>query len=104
MKVANPKTGGESANLNLLPTAAIERVEILADGASAVYGSDAIGGVVNIITKKDFNGLTISGTVSSPDLPGGEESHSLLLVDYQLMIHDYVVLWAPTKRYHLSIR
>ena len=70
---ANPKTGGESANLNLLPTAAIERVEILADGASAVYGSDAIGGVVNIITKKDFNGLTISATTSSPDLPGGEE-------------------------------
>ena len=70
---AHPKTGGESANLNLLPTAAIERVEVLADGASAVYGSDAIGGVVNIITKKDFNGVTISATTSQPDLDGGEE-------------------------------
>ena len=48
---ASPKLGGASANINLLPTAAVERVEILADGASAVYGSDAIGGVVNVITK-----------------------------------------------------
>ena len=54
----SPKLNGASANINMLPTAAIERVEILADGASAVYGSDAIGGVVNIITKKDFDGLT----------------------------------------------
>tara|TARA_B110000046_G_scaffold182770_1_gene217456 strand:+ start:1 stop:2298 length:2298 start_codon:yes stop_codon:yes gene_type:complete len=57
----------------MLPTAAIERVEILADGASAVYGSDAIGGVVNIITKRGFDGMTIAGSVSEPDLPGGEE-------------------------------
>ncbi len=48
--------GGNGANdsvdLNSIPTAAIERIEILKDGASAVYGSDAIGGVVNIITRK----------------------------------------------------
>ena len=47
---SSPKLGGESANINTIPTAAVERVEILADGASAVYGSDAIGGVVIIIT------------------------------------------------------
>ena len=69
----SPKLDGASANINLLPTAAVERVEILADGASAVYGSDAIGGVVNVITKKGFDGMTISGSVSEPDLPGGEE-------------------------------
>ena len=69
----SPKLDGASANINMLPTAAIERVEILADGASAVYGSDAIGGVVNIITKKGFDGLTFSGSVSEPDLAGGEE-------------------------------
>ena len=89
---ANPKTGGESANLNLLPTAAIERVEILADGASAVYGSDAIGGVVNIITKKDFNGLTISGSVSSPDLPGGEEESFSIVGG--LSTDDSRVMWS----------
>ena len=70
---ATPKLGGESANINTIPTAAVERVEILADGASAVYGSDAIGGVVNVITKKGFEGMTISGRVGDPDLPGGEE-------------------------------
>ena len=70
---ASPKLGGSSANINTLPTAAVERVEILADGASAVYGSDAIGGVINVITKKGFDGMTISGSVSQPDLPGGEE-------------------------------
>jgi outer membrane receptor protein involved in Fe transport len=39
-----------------LPTAAVDRVEVLLDGASALYGSDAVGGVVNIILRKDFNG------------------------------------------------
>jgi outer membrane receptor protein involved in Fe transport len=52
---------GEGANssvdLNTIPTAAIARVEILKDGASAVYGSDAIGAVINIITKDDFEGV-----------------------------------------------
>ena len=69
----SPKLGGDSANLNLIPTSAIERIEILADGASAVYGSDAIGGVVNVITKKGVDGMSFSGSVSSPEQPGGGE-------------------------------
>ena len=52
---------GEGANssvdLNTIPTASIERVEILKDGASAVYGSDAIGAVINIITKDNYEGV-----------------------------------------------
>jgi iron complex outermembrane recepter protein len=44
------------SDYNTIPTAIIERIEVLKDGASAVYGSDAIGGVVNVITRKDFNG------------------------------------------------
>lgn len=46
-----------SVDLNTIPTSAISRVEILKDGASAVYGSDAIGAVINIITKDDFDGV-----------------------------------------------
>ena len=42
------------AGMDLIPTSAIERVEVLKDGASALYGSDVVGGVINIITKKDF--------------------------------------------------
>ena len=49
-----------SVDLNTIPAAAIERIEVLQDGASAVYGSDAIGGVVNLIMKKDFKGMHIS--------------------------------------------
>ena len=47
------------ADLNVIPTEAVERVEILKDGASAIYGSDAIAGVVNIILRKDFKGTVI---------------------------------------------
>jgi iron complex outermembrane recepter protein len=46
-------------DLNMIPTSIIERVEVLRDGASTVYGSDAIAGVVNIITKKNFEGVDI---------------------------------------------
>jgi iron complex outermembrane recepter protein len=54
-------TGADaSVDLNAIPLAVIERVEVLKDGASAVYGSDAIGGVVNIITREDFNGTEVA--------------------------------------------
>ncbi len=45
-----------SVDLNTIPIAAVERVEVLKDGASSIYGSDAIGGVVNLITRKDYEG------------------------------------------------
>jgi iron complex outermembrane recepter protein len=49
-------------DLNSIPTSAIERVEILMDGASAIYGADAIGGVVNIILRKDYKGVQLSAS------------------------------------------
>ena len=48
-----------TVDLNSIPANVIERVEILQDGASAIYGSDAIGGVVNIITNRDFEGMQV---------------------------------------------
>ena len=59
-------------NLNQIPSAIIDRIEILRDGASAVYGSDAIAGVVNIITRKDFDGMDISVTSGSTEVGGGD--------------------------------
>ncbi|MBX9766465.1 MAG: TonB-dependent receptor [Bdellovibrionales bacterium] len=60
-----------AVDLNLIPMAAVERIEILKDGASAIYGSDAIGGVVNIITRKDFEGVEVRVQSSIPELKGG---------------------------------
>ena len=53
---AESQGGNQFVNMNLIPTAAVDRIEVLQDGASAVYGSDAVGGVINIILKKDYNG------------------------------------------------
>jgi iron complex outermembrane receptor protein len=54
--------GSVGTDLNTIPVAAIERIEVLRDGASAQYGSDAIAGVINIILKKNYRGFTVSGT------------------------------------------
>ena len=67
-------------DLNTIPLAAVERIEVLKDGASAVYGSDAIAGVVNIITRKDVDGLDIklfTGATSEGD--GETQNLSLTL-------------------------
>ena len=56
----SPVFGAAIQNLNSIPFAAVERIEILRDGASAIYGSDAVGGVVNVILRKDYEGLAIS--------------------------------------------
>ncbi|HQV03619.1 MULTISPECIES: TonB-dependent receptor [unclassified Novosphingobium] len=60
-RVAAHGLQGSAVDVNQIPFAAIERVEVLKDGASAIYGTDAIGGVINFITKKDFTGLTLNG-------------------------------------------
>ncbi|NGM50174.1 TonB-dependent receptor [Caulobacter sp. 602-2] len=66
--------GGVSAfDLNVLPMAAIDRVEILKDGASSIYGSDAVAGVVNIITKRGADGFSIDAFATQPQKKGGEE-------------------------------
>ena len=54
-------SNGQLVDLNTIPLAAVERIEILKDGASAIYGSDAVGGVVNIITKQNFSSVEVGG-------------------------------------------
>lgn len=60
-------TTGGLQDLSGIPTSMIERIEVLKDGASSVYGSDAIAGVVNIITRKDFQGIQFNGYASQYD-------------------------------------
>ncbi|HET7204928.1 MAG TPA: TonB-dependent receptor [Steroidobacteraceae bacterium] len=59
MVAGSPRIGGESPDLNQIPAPLIERVEVLTGGASAVYGSDAVAGVVNFIMKDDFEGIQL---------------------------------------------
>ncbi|QHQ40887.1 TonB-dependent receptor [Microbulbifer hydrolyticus] len=59
-RIVNNGFGGEAADLNTIPLSAVDRIEVLKDGASAVYGSDAIAGVVNIILRRDFDGLSVN--------------------------------------------
>jgi len=56
---------GYGVDLNAIPTAMIDRIEVLTGGASAVYGSDAVSGVVNIVLKDDFEGIMIEGQVGA---------------------------------------
>ena len=56
--------GASGVDLNSIPTAAIERVEVLKDGASAIYGTDAISGVINFITRRDYQGVDLSAYIS----------------------------------------
>jgi len=58
-RVAFDGMAGDAVDLNSIPPSAVERIEILKDGASAVYGSDAIAGVVNVIMKTDYDGLEV---------------------------------------------
>ncbi|KRB07843.1 TonB-dependent receptor [Lysobacter sp. Root690] len=60
-RVVNGGTGANSSvDLNMIPVALIERIEVLKDGASAIYGADAVAGVVNIITKKKYDGAEVA--------------------------------------------
>ena len=61
------------SNLDTIPVSIVDHIDVLADGASATYGSDAIAGVVNIVTKKDFNGAQVD-VYDGKYLPGGDGS------------------------------
>ena len=75
----SPAQGAATININMLPMTAVERLDIMADGGSAVYGSDAVAGVVNLQLREDFEGLEfqISGGNRKED-SGTEESFSLI--------------------------
>jgi iron complex outermembrane receptor protein len=65
---------GLGVDLQSFPVNMIQRVEVLADGASSIYGSDAIAGVINLIPTTDFDGIEISGGLGAPDASGGRHA------------------------------
>jgi outer membrane receptor protein involved in Fe transport len=69
----------QGVDISAIPLAAIDRIEVVADGASALYGSDAVGGVANIILRRDYNGLETAARLGAPTEGGGfQQDYSLV--------------------------
>lgn len=75
-------SSGSEADTSSIPMAIVERIEILRDGASAVYGSDAVAGVINIITKKEFDGLQLDYSTEQPSVDGGDANRLSIATGY----------------------
>lgn len=89
--------GSVGTDMNVIPVAAIERIEVLRDGAAAQYGSDAIAGVINVVLKKDAGGLSASVTTgmnltnmsyNMPNISGGQTKVSEDLRDGKMLQFD----------------
>tara|TARA_B100000700_G_scaffold124126_1_gene139033 strand:- start:404 stop:3322 length:2919 start_codon:yes stop_codon:yes gene_type:complete len=72
--------GSAQVDLNTIPAALIERVEVITGGASAIYGSDAVSGVVNVILRDDFEGFEFNGSVGNSTEGVGTKNHSYSIV------------------------
>ena len=70
-RIANNALNGSIPDLNMIPFAALERIEVLRDGASALYGTDAIGGVINFITRRNYDAGEITLSADMPQDKGG---------------------------------
>lgn len=81
-RIVNQPYSAAAVDLNTLPSVALDRIEVLADGASAIYGTDAIAGVVNFITRKEYEGVSVGGKVQIPEQGGGEVYLANLLGGY----------------------
>ena len=79
-RIAGYGLSGKAVDLNTIPVAAIARVEILKDGASAIYGTDAVGGVINFILKTDFEGIQASFTGNWTQHGGGATRRASVIV------------------------
>jgi iron complex outermembrane receptor protein len=76
-RIANYAFGNAPVDLNSIPVSAIQRIEVLRDGASAIYGADAISGVINFILRKDYTGIEVSGYATSVEAAGGGNTRSV---------------------------
>jgi len=81
-RLANHPFDGNSVDLSSIPLAALDRVEILRDGASHIYGTDAVAGVINFITKRAFNGVSATAEVIIPQQTGGREKRANLTAGF----------------------
>jgi iron complex outermembrane receptor protein len=78
-RISTHGLNGKSVDLNSIPMAAVERIEILKDGASAIYGTDAVGGVINFILKKNVQTLEVTAFTDHTQHGGGNISRASVL-------------------------
>lgn len=76
-RLATHGLSGSAVDVNQIPLGALKRVEVMADGASAIYGTDAIGGVINYILREDVQGLKVSAFTDLAEAEGGGEIYSI---------------------------
>ncbi len=69
----------EFIDLSVIPTAAVERVEIITGTASAIYGTDALAGVINIITRKQYDGMSFGYSMTKPRFGGGDRDQVYMM-------------------------
>jgi iron complex outermembrane receptor protein len=96
-RFASASTGGY-VDLNTIPTAIVDRIEVLRDGASTVYGTDAIAGVVNIITKTDFEGVALDLGYDITDESDGEMWNASVVFGNSFDRGNFVVSAQVNKR------
>jgi len=96
-RVATHGLAGQVVDLNSIPFAAIERVEVLRDGASAVYGTDAIGGVINFITRNDYQGLSVTVGADVTQEGGGDIYQASLLGGFGDLDTDRWNVWGAVN-------
>jgi iron complex outermembrane receptor protein len=100
-RIVNGGPGADAAvDLNVIPLPVIERVEILKDGASALYGSDAVGGVVNLITRPQYDGTDVSLLTSTSQRGDGTEYDLSFVTGFTTRDkHTYLVISAGHQRH-----
>jgi iron complex outermembrane recepter protein len=97
--------GGSAVDVNQIPMAAVSRIEVLKDGASAIYGTDAIGGVINFILRKDYQGLDVQGAVDITENGGGNIYRASISGGFGNLAKDrYNVMFSLSHRENTILR
>ena len=98
-RLANTAFSGEAVDINSIPLSAIERVEVLTDGASAIYGTDAIAGVINFILRRDFRGFEAYAYYGDSEEGGGKQQRYNVLAGWGDLEKDRFSAYATIDYY-----
>jgi iron complex outermembrane recepter protein len=101
-RLTNTAFSGTTVDINSIPLSAIERVEVLTDGASAIYGTDAIAGVINFITRQDFTGVEFNAFYGDSQNGGGEQQRYNISGGWGNLSTDRFNIWGSLDYYKVE--